>query len=139
MFLTPVREALEADTHALATQAAIARTGAGISHQAYALRGKILEVEQWLSSSPFPLYEVYPEVSFAVLLGTPARASKKTWAGMVERRNALEAAGITLNGIEGVATVVAAWTGRRIASRTARSFPDSPQLDPSGRPVAILA
>lgn len=150
VFLTPVREALEAGTHALATQAAIARTGAGISQQAYALRNKILEVEQWLSSSPFPLYEVHPEVSFAVLLGTPARGSKKTWAGMVERRNALEAAGITLDGIEGVATVraavddvldaaVAAWTAGRIACGTARSFPDSPQLDPSGRPIAIFA
>jgi predicted RNase H-like nuclease len=151
VFLTPLREALEADTHALATQAAIARTGAGISQQAYALRNKILEVERWLSSlPPYPVYEVHPEVSFAVLLGTPARASKKSWAGMVERRNALEAAGITLDGIEGVATVraavddvldaaVAAWTGRRIASGMARSFPHSPQLDPSGRPVAIFA
>jgi predicted RNase H-like nuclease len=150
VFLTPVREALEADTHALATQAAIARTGIGISQQAYALRKKILEVEHWLPSSPCPVYEVHPEVSFAVLLGRPARASKKTWAGMIERRKALEAAGITLDGIEGVATVraavddvldaaVAAWTGQRIASGMARSFPDSPLLDTSGRPVAIFA
>ncbi len=66
----------------------------GISQQAYALGPKILEVERWLPSSPCPVYEVHPEVSFAVLLGEPARASKKTWAGMVERRRALEAAGI---------------------------------------------
>ena len=99
IFLTPVREAIEAQTHALATQAASARTGVGISQQAYALGRKILEVERWLPSSPSPVYEVHPEVSFAVLLGAPARAAKKTWAGMVERRSALEAAGIPLHGI----------------------------------------
>jgi predicted RNase H-like nuclease len=150
VFLTPAREALEADTHARATQVAMARRGTGISQQAYALRNKILEVERWLPQSPSPVYEVHPEVSFAVLLGRPARAGKKTWAGMVERRNALEAAGITLDDIDGEATVraavddmldaaVAAWTAGRIASGTARSFPDPPELDSSGRQVAIFA
>jgi predicted RNase H-like nuclease len=97
-----------------------------------------------------PTDRVNGPFTFAALLGTPARASKKTWAGMIERRKALEAAGITLDGIEGVATVraavddvldaaVAAWTGQRIASGKARSFPDSPLLDASGRPVAIFA
>lgn len=52
LFLTPVREAIEARTHALATRAAYRRTGAGISQQAYALGKKILEVQQWLPSSP---------------------------------------------------------------------------------------
>ncbi len=150
VFLTPVREALAAETYALATQAAIARTGSGISRQAYALRNKILDVERWLPSSASPVYEVHPEVSFAVLLGAPARASKKTWAGMVERREALEAAGISLDGIDGVAAVhaavddmldaaVAAWTAGRIASGRARSFPDPPQLGSSGNPIAIFA
>jgi predicted RNase H-like nuclease len=150
VFLAPVREVLEAETHAQATQAAMACTGAGISRQAYGLRNKMLEVERWLRQSPSPVYEVHPEVSFAVLLGTPARAGKKTWAGMVERRNALEAAGISLDDIDGEATVraavhdmldaaVAAWTAGRIASGTARSFPDPPELDSSGRQVAIFA
>lgn len=150
VFLTPVREAIEAPTHALATRAASLRTGAGVSRQAYALGRKILEVQRWLPSSPCPTHEVHPEVSFAVLLGTPARASKKTWAGMVERRRGLEAAGIVLNGIDGDAAVrasvddmldaaVAAWTARRLALGSARSFPDPPQLDASGRRVAIWA
>lgn len=90
VFLTPAREAITAGTHALATQAASARTGTGISQQAYALGTKILEVERWLPSSPCPVYEVHPEVSFSVLLGRPARASKKTWTGMAERWHALE-------------------------------------------------
>ena len=152
VFLTPVRDALEAETHALATQAALARTGTGISQQAYALGRKILDVERWLPSSPCPVYEVHPEVSFAVLLGAPARASKKTWAGMVERRSALEGAGISLDavGVDNVAAArssvddildaaVAAWSAARIARGTARSFPDPPQLDASGGRIAIWA
>ena len=152
VFLTPVRDAIEAQTHARATQAAARLTGTGISQQAYALGRKILEVERWLPSSPCPVYEVHPEVSFAVLLGAPARASKKSWAGMVERRDALEAAGISLDGIgtDSVAAVrasvddildaaVAAWSAVRIARKTARSFPDPPQLDASGKGVAIWA
>jgi predicted RNase H-like nuclease len=152
VFLTPVRDALEAGTHALATQAAVARTGTGISQQAHALGRKILEVERWLPSSPCPVWEVHPEVSFAVLLGAPAQASKKTWAGMVERRNALEAAGISLDGIgvdsaaaarasvdDVLDATVAAWSAARIVRGAARSFPDSLQLDVSGKQVAIWA
>jgi predicted RNase H-like nuclease len=150
VFLAPVREAVEAPTHALATQAAVLLTGAGMSQQAYRLGKKILEVERWLPSAPCPVHEVHPEVSFAVLLGKPARASKKTWAGMVERRQGLEAEGIVLDGVEGAATVhaavddmldaaVAAWTARRIARGAARSFPDPPVIDCTGREVAIWA
>jgi predicted RNase H-like nuclease len=150
VFLTPVREAIEAETYAVATATALARTGTGISQQAYALGKKILEVERWLASSPCLVFEVHPEVSFAVLLGAPAKASKKTWAGMVERWQALQAAGISLDRINGIAGVrasvddmldaaVAAWTAGRIARGAARSFPDSPQYDSSDRPVAIWA
>ena len=150
VFLTPVREAVTAPTHALATQAASDITGAGISRQAYALGRKILEVEAWLPSSSSPVYEMHPEVSFAELLGTPALAPKKTWAGMVERRRGLEAKGISLDQLGGTAALrasvddmldatVGAWTARRVAQGQARSFPEPPPLDTSGRQVAIWA
>lgn len=152
VFLAPVRDAIEAPTHALATKAALARTGTGISRQAYALGRKILEVERWLPSAPCPVHEVHPEVCFALLLGAPARASKKTWAGMVERRSALEAAGIHLDGIsedslaaarasvdDMLDAAAAAWTAARIARGAAVSFPDPPELDASGNRVAIWA
>lgn len=150
VFLTPVREAIEAHSHAAATRAAAERTGVGISQQAYGLARKFLEVERWLPRTPCPVYEVHPEVSFTVLLQHPARASKKSWAGMVERRQALEGAGICLDRIDGDAAVraavddvldaaVAAWSAARIARGLARSFPDPPQASPAGRPVAIWA
>ena len=138
-------DAIEAQTHVLATQAAVTRTGTGVIQQAYALGRKILEVERWLPSSPCPVYEVHPEVSFAVLLAAPAQTSKKTWAGMVERRRALEAAGVSLDsiGAESLAAArasvddildatVAAWSAARIARGAARSFSDPRQVDGSG-------
>ena len=64
VFTTPVRAALEAPTHAVATALSVELTGAGISQQAYALRSKILEVERWLPRAPAPVWEVHPEVSF---------------------------------------------------------------------------
>ena len=150
VFFAPVRKALTAPTHALATQAASDLTGSGISRQAYALGRKILEVEAWLPSSSSPVYEMHPEVSFAVLLGAPALAPKKTWAGMVERRRGLEAKGISLDQFGNDAALrasvddmldatVGAWTARRLAQGAARSFPEPPPLDTSGRQVAIWA
>ena len=87
---------LAAPDHATATTLSVELTGSGVSQQSFALRKKIFEVEAWLPEASCPVFEVHPEVSFAVLIGTPASASKKSWQGMVERRAALEAAGIRL-------------------------------------------
>lgn len=150
VFFTPVRRAVEAATHAEATAASLRATGGGISQQSFALSQKILEVERWLPSAPCPVFEVHPEVSFAVLLGAAASAPKKTWAGMVERWRALTRAGIVVDGLDGPATLtasvddmldaaVAAWSARRIAAGTARTFPAVPQPVADGRIVAIWA
>lgn len=111
---------------------------------------RILEVERWLPSAPCTVFEVHPEVSFAHLLGQPAAAPKKTWAGMVERLRGLRAAGIDPEELRGPAAyaasvddmldaAVAAWTARRLTRGVARPFPEHPQGDESGRVVAIWA
>ena len=46
--------------------------------------------------SSVPTWEVHPEVSFALMLGRPARSAKTTWAGMKERVAALEREGLRL-------------------------------------------
>jgi predicted RNase H-like nuclease len=148
--MTPVRAALEASTHAEATAISVAATGLGISQQAYALRSKILEVQDWLPTASFDVFEVHPEVSFTMMLGQPARAPKKSWHGMMERRSALAAVGIPLEHVDpmvGAAVggddmldaAAAAWTATRLLAGAARSFPDPPEAHPSGRPVAIWA
>ena len=151
LFHTPVRAALEAATHAEATAASVRVTGSGLSQQSFALGRKIIEVERWLPSSPCPVFEVHPEVSFAVLLGAPAVASKKTWAGMRERWLGLAAAGMDLQALDGGTAAVAAsvddmldaavvaWSAARIAAGRARSFPDPPEMGPGGRALAVWA
>ena len=52
IFFTPVRAALEASPHHLATALSLRLTGWGISRQSYALAEKILEVEAWLPGAP---------------------------------------------------------------------------------------
>jgi predicted RNase H-like nuclease len=100
VFMTPVRAAIEAASHAEATAISVTHSGLGISQQSYALRAKILEVDRWLADAPCPVYEVHPEVSFTELLGHPARATKKSWQGAVERRAALATVGIDLDEID---------------------------------------
>ena len=146
VFFTPVRAALGAASHASATAVSMALTGSGISRQSYALREKIFEVEQWLPTAPCGVWEVHPELSFSILIGAPAHASKKTWAGMIERRNALLGAGIDLDPVLGAAADhaaiddmldagVAAWTARRLVRGVARAFPAPPEVDESGQAI----
>jgi predicted RNase H-like nuclease len=150
VFVTPIRAALTEPTHVRATASALSMTGAGISRQAFALRSRIFEVEEWLPDARCGVWEVHPEVSFAQLIGRPARAAKKTWHGMIERRDALAAWGITLDDVDpGVGSIVAvddlldaavaAWSAQRILAGTARAVPDPPEIDPSGRPLVIWA
>lgn len=150
VFHTPVRAALEAPTHAEASAVSRQLTGRGISMQAYRLGPKLLEAEAWRHGVPVPVWEAHPEVTFAVLLDHPARASKKTWAGMVERRDALAAVGIELDdlgeagaraGVDDVLDAAAlAWSAHRLATGQGISFPDPPEADPTtGEPMAIWA
>ncbi len=148
VFFTPVRAALEARDHPTATRLSLELTGYGISQQSFALRSKIFEIERWLPNAPCPVWEVHPEVSFRFLMDAPASASKKSWAGMIERRKALLAVGIDLDHAIGegayLATTddmldaaVAAWSAKRLLDGTAHSIPDPPEIDESGRAIAI--
>jgi predicted RNase H-like nuclease len=150
VFMTPVRAALQAPTHAEATAVSVRITGSGVSQQAYALRAKIFEVETWLRLSPVPVWEVHPEVCFAVLSGAPLRYSKTTWAGAEERRSHLVSCGIDPGvdvgnaGARGTVDDVldaaaAAWSGRRLISGTAICLPEPPEQDAVGRAIAIWA
>ncbi len=152
VFLTPVRDAIEAQTHALATQAAVIRTGSGVSQQAYALGKKILEVERWLPHRRVGCTRCTRRCRSPSCSGPRRRLRRRPVPVMVERRRALEAAGVSLDsvGAESFAAArasvddmldatVAAWSAARIARGAARSFPDPPQIDASGRRMAVWA
>lgn len=149
VFATPVRAALHAATHAEASAIGRRLTGQGVSRQAYALARSILDADRWVAVAGAPVWEVHPEVSFAVLLGHPAHASKKTWVGLRERLVALEDAGVVLGPLPGagragpddvVDAAAAAWSTARLVQGAGISLPDPPERDPvTGRAVAIWA
>jgi predicted RNase H-like nuclease len=151
VFLTPVRAALAAEPYREATAVAVRLTGSGISQQAYRLREKIFEVEGWLPGSPAPVWEVHPEVCFAVANGAPLGCSKHTWAGGQERRQILARHGLVLDGPllpagryagpdDVLDAAIAAWSARRLAAGTGESLPARPEeMTPGGRPMAIWA
>ena len=148
VFPVPPRAVLEAGSYAEASQISQSLTGGGISKQSYALARKILEVDAWRASAPCRVVEVHPEVSFTEMLGRPPAASKKTWAGMIERRAALAAHGVVIDSITGPATVqgatddlldaaAVAWSAQRVAAGAARSFPHPPEDLGDGESAAI--
>lgn len=152
VFVTPVRAALEADTHADAVRINRERTGKGVSAQAFGLRRKLFEVEKWVRRTSRPatsqVIEVHPEVSFAQLAGAPLTVRKRTWAGAQRRRELLAAAGVVLADDLGAAgrlaavddvldAAAAAWTARRFTRGEAHSLPDPPETLSGGSKCAI--
>jgi predicted RNase H-like nuclease len=148
VFMTPVRAALSERQFAAATAVNVQLAGEGISRQAYGLRAKILQVDQWVRHAPGRVAEIHPELSFACLAGAPLAGGKSTWAGIARRRELLAAAGIVLAGDLGLAgekagiddildAAIAAWTALRVASGQARPVPDPPEVFSDGLPSAI--
>jgi predicted RNase H-like nuclease len=148
VFMTPVRTALAHTDHASASAENRRLTGQGISRQAYGLRPKLLQVDEWARQTRRRVVEVHPEVCFAELAAAPLTTRKTTWAGAATRRGLLATAGIVLPEELGTAgeqaavddvldAAVAAWTARRVARGQARCVPDPPQRFSDGLACAI--
>jgi predicted RNase H-like nuclease len=138
VFTTPVRDALTAATHAEGSRLNVEATGKGISQRAYALRAKILQVDQWARESQTPVIEVHPEVCFAFVAGSPLRFPKSTWAGSDERRRILASVDILPHGDLGEAglqggpddildAAAAMCTASRFARGLAVAHPSEPE------------
>jgi predicted RNase H-like nuclease len=148
VFVTPVRRALIIEDYQEASELNRRLTGSGISRQAFNLRDKILQVDDWLPRAPCPILEVHPELVFAELAGGPLSDSKSTWAGAVRRWRLLAGAGMDISGdlgltgrLAGVDDVLdaaaVAWTAARFARGAARCVPDPPQRFSDGIACAI--
>jgi predicted RNase H-like nuclease len=148
IFITPVRAALLAGDFASAVAENRRLAGEGVSRQAFALRAKILDVGEWVRHTPVRVVEAHPELSFACLAGQPLPSRKSTWAGAVARRSLLAQAGLVLAddlgpaaeqaGVDDVLdAAVMAWTAQRVASGSARSLPDPPEILGDGSACAI--
>jgi len=124
VFAIPPRPVLDCLTYAEANQACRDLTGKGLSIQAWGLRRKLAEADEFRRRAAVPLHEVHPELAFAALAGgAPLPDSKHTKAGLAARRALLDNAGIALPPrVRGAAeddlldAAAVAWSARRIAS-----------------------
>ena len=121
VYPTPIRAVLEATTYAEARAVALEVTGKSVSAQSYALRHRILEVDEHARHDE-RVIEVHPEVSFSELAKGPLLPKKRT-DGQAERRALLEEAGIEVpESVPRIAepdlldATVAAWSARRYAA-----------------------
>jgi predicted RNase H-like nuclease len=148
VFAIPPRPVWECETYAEANRVCRDLTGKGFSVQAWGLRRKIAEADEFRRpSSSLPqvqLYEVHPELSFAALAGAPLSNSKHTRAGLAIRRELLVRAGLTLppkvagvpeNDLLDAAAV--AWSAGRIAVGQATVLTSPAQRADDGAEIAI--
>lgn len=131
----------------------------GVSIQAFYLFPKILEIDELLRADDTlqsRVFESHPEVAFTILNGgNPMQEPKKIKGrinpvGMDERRTLLARFGVMASfltskpptgvGADDVLDAAVCWlVARRIAQGQAISFPDPPERDAYGLPVAIWA
>jgi predicted RNase H-like nuclease len=149
IFVTATRAAMAEPDRAAASVVNKALGGPGISAQAWALRPKVLEVDELARSGDLVLVEVHPEVSFARIAGHPLPHAKRTWAGAALRRSLLRGVGIDLDAAslgqvaavaaydDVVDAAVVAWSAMNVALGHGRAVPDPPERFSDGLDCAI--
>jgi predicted RNase H-like nuclease len=144
VFAIPPRAVWAETSYQAASQRCRELTGQGFSIQAWGLRAKLLEADQYRETCGHPLYEVHPELAFSALAGAPLAASKHTIAGRDLRRELLARAGIEIPGDHPASlagdildAAAVAWSARRIAAGQAVVIPAVPQHDGQGREISI--
>src|SRR6185437_863000 len=143
VFAIPPRAVWEQASYQAAAERCRALTGQGFSIQAWGLRAKLLEADQYRQTCGHPLYEVHPELAFSAMAGAPLAHSKHTEAGREQRRALLSEAGLVLPATppapitDTLDAAAVAWSTRRIAAGQAMVLPDKPQHGERGREIAI--
>jgi predicted RNase H-like nuclease len=144
VFAIPPRAVWAEASYPLANERCRELTGQGFSIQAWGLRARLLEANQYREGCRHPLYEVHPELAFAAMAGQPLAHSKHTSAGRDLRRRLLSLAGIELPAVTPAAltgdvldAAAVAWSARRVAAGHAVTVPAEPQRDRADREIAI--
>lgn len=162
VFPVPSRKSVYAFAQGYAQACAVARATSdppkAPSIQAFWIFPRIQQIDLLLrrdSTLRGRVFEVHPEVSFALLNGGPLAEPKKAKGriqakGMESRKALLAKRGFASDFLEakpprGAAVddfydaCACAWSGTRILAGEARVFPDPPGVDAQGLPVAIRA
>ncbi|HXZ61101.1 MAG TPA: DUF429 domain-containing protein [Acidimicrobiales bacterium] len=151
VFPAPVRAVLGAATYADACAVSRAARGRAVSRQLFNILPKIREADAALARAPGVrgrLFEMCPELSFAMLAGAPLRFPKRTAAGRAERVDALHRVFPTVD-LTGIPTprgakpddvldaLAGAWTARRVLAHAHLTL--GGETDPTGLTMAVLA
>ena len=152
VFPVPPAPVLDVDDYTEACAFSRALTGKAFSKQLWMLRPKMRELIAWWGrvGAGLDVREVHPETSFSLMAGAPIVAPKRSWEGLTARRGALAEEGIVvpddigpggrLAAADDVLDAAAvAWSARRVAAGTARSFPDPPHTLPGDGPPQVQA
>lgn len=145
VFAIPPRPVWQELSYAAANERCRGLTGHGLSAQAWGLRRKLLEANEYRQHCLPRLHEVHPELSFQAMAGGALRFGKHAAAGHAERRGVLADAGIMIPrddtwrrvAVDILDAAAAAWTAQRIAAGQAYTLPDPPQRDDRGHEIAI--
>jgi predicted RNase H-like nuclease len=144
VFAIPPRAVWAEASYPAANQRCRELAGQGLSAQAWGLRAKLLEANQYRQTCGHPLYEVHPELAFGAMAGAPLAASKHTGPGRDERRRLLAQVGVEIPAGTPAALIgdvldaaAVAWSARRIAAGQAVTVPAVPQYDGQGAEIAI--
>jgi predicted RNase H-like nuclease len=139
VFAIPPRAVWAEPSYQAANQRCRELTGQGFSIQAWGLRAKLLEANQYRDTCGRPMYEVHPELAFGAMAGAPLPQSKHTAPG----RDLLARAGIILPAAgpapltDTLDAAAVAWSARRIAAGHAKVIPGRPQHDTRSREITI--
>jgi predicted RNase H-like nuclease len=156
VFPVPSRQAIYAPTHPDACRIALATSDPPrrVQIQLFMIAPRIREVDRALRTDPAlaaRVFETHPELAFWRLNGDrPLAYPKKVKPGLALRRRLLIGAGFAAAVVEapppkGAAAddlldaLACATIARRIHAGLAKSFPDDPQRDEYGLPMAIWA
>jgi predicted RNase H-like nuclease len=151
VFAIPPQAVWAQTSYQAANQLCRELTGQGFSVQAWGLRVKLLEANQYREACGHPIYEVHPELAFGGMAGVPLAYSKHTAAGRELRRELLARAGIALPAsssanvpgtweaplTDTLDAAAVAWSAGRIAAGQGVILPDRPQQDGQGRQITI--
>ena len=143
VFAIPPRAVWAQASYQAANQRCRELTGQGLAIQAWGLRAKLLEADQYRLTCGHPLYEVHPELAFCAMHGAPLVHSKHTAAGRDQRCELLGRIGIVVPRVprapvtDTLDAAAVAWSAWRIATGEAVVVPGRPQRDGLGREIAI--
>jgi predicted RNase H-like nuclease len=144
VFSAPVRGVLECNSYPQALARSRVDASRGLSIQAWNIVPKILEVDDLLRTYRPLFFETHPEVSFARMVGTPIRESKKTAAGATIRGELLDrefgprpGRPMGCGADDYLDAWACLWTARRWLAGTAIALPDAAEFDEEGVAIQI--